>query len=59
MKKCLILFITGKRKLDFKNNTVYQIYIYIYIYLKCREIKIFGVKECVRKQAFEFIFGAT
>ena len=32
MKKCLILFITGKRKLDFKNNTVYQIYIYIYIY---------------------------
>lgn len=55
MKKCLILFITGKGKLDFKNNILYH----IYIYLKCREIEIFGVKETVRKQAFEFIFGAT
>ena len=35
------------------------IYICIYIYLKCREIEIFGVKESVSKQAFEFIFGAT
>lgn len=52
MKKCLILFITGKGKLDFKNNILYQ----IYIYLKCREIEIFGVKKSVRKQAFEFYF---
>lgn len=57
MDKCLISFITGKTKLDFKNNTVHQIY--IYIYLKYKEIEIFGVKESVKKQAFEFIFGAT
>ena len=51
--------IHNRKKKDFKNNTVYQIYICIYIYLKCREIEIFGVKESVSKQAFEFIFGAT